>query len=270
MSFRNSKTRCWLPAVLACCRTAGNGVGRGGIAGSRYCCGVRPRRPTSSDQAASGATAPAAKRPKYEVAERSEAAAKATSVAPQLGPGQPNEHPLMPVLRWAYAGLGDLEKIQDYSATVAKRERIGGKLLDYEYMYVKLRQKPFSVYMYFLGPPDLKGQEVIYVEGRNNGNMWAHGVGIEEHHVRHRLPAAHRRDRHEEPALSADGTGHPQLDQPAGRGGREGQELRRVRREVLQRGQDQRPRLHLHRSRPPGAPAELPLPPGAGSSSTMS
>lgn len=120
----------------------------------------------------------AAKRPKYEVAERSEAAAKATSVAPALGPGQPNEHPLMPVLRWAYSGLGDLAKIQDYSATIAKRERIGGKVLGYEYMFVKLRQKPFSVYMYFLGPPDLKGQEVIYVEGRNNGNMWAHGVGL--------------------------------------------------------------------------------------------
>ena len=84
----------------------------------------------------------------------------------------------MPVLRWAYSGLGNIEKIQDYSATVAKRERIGGKLLDYEYMFVKLRQKPFSVYMYFLGPAALKGQEVIYVEGQNNGNMWAHGVGI--------------------------------------------------------------------------------------------
>ena len=112
------------------------------------------------------------------MAERSEAAAKATDVAPILGPGQPNEHPLMPVLRWAYAGLGDLEKIQDYSATMAKRERIGGKVLEYEYMFVKLRQKPFSVYMNFLGPPDLKGQEVIYIEGQNNGNMWAHGVGI--------------------------------------------------------------------------------------------
>ena len=62
---------------------------------------------------------------------------------------------------------------------MARRERIGGKLLDYEYMFIKLRQKPFSVYMYFLGPPKLKGQEVIYVQGQNNGNMWAHGVGLE-------------------------------------------------------------------------------------------
>jgi hypothetical protein len=119
-------------------------------------------------------------RPAYHVAERSEAA-KGAAAAPALAPGQANEHPLMPVLRWAYSGMGNIEKLHDYSTTVAKRERIGGKLLDYQHMFVKLRQKPFSVYMYFLGPPDLKGQEVIYVEGQNKGRMWAHGVGFQAH-----------------------------------------------------------------------------------------
>jgi outer membrane lipoprotein-sorting protein len=97
-----------------------------------------------------------------------------------LASTQANEHPLMPALRWAYSGLNNMEKIQDYSATLAKRERIGGKLLDYQYMYVKLRQKPFSVYMHFLAPGDVKGQEVVYVEGLNKGNMWAHGVGMQK------------------------------------------------------------------------------------------
>ncbi len=129
-------------------------------------------------KAAPAAAQEAQRRPAYQVAERSEAA-MAASAAPQLGPGVAGEHPLMPTLRWAYSGLGNLEKISDYSATVAKRERIGGKVMDYEYMFVKLRQKPFSVYMYFLGPASLKGQEVIYIEGQNNGNMWAHGVGIQ-------------------------------------------------------------------------------------------
>ena len=94
--------------------------------------------------------------------------------------------------------------------------------------------------------------------------------GHQEHHVRHRLAEARRTDRHAEPALSADRVGHPQPDPPAGRGRREGREVRRVRGEVLQGGEDQQPRLHLHRGRPSGAPAELPLPPGAGSSSTTS
>ncbi len=99
-------------------------------------------------------------------------------MATPLAPGQANEHPLMPALRWAYSGMGNIEKLQDYSATLAKRERIGGKLLDYEYMFVKVRHHPFSVYMCFLGPADVKGQEVIYVQGQNNGNMMAHGVGL--------------------------------------------------------------------------------------------
>ncbi len=105
--------------------------------------------------------------------------AKTATAAPPLAPGRADEHPLMPVLRWAYAGLGDLEKIQDYSATLAKRERVGGKVLDYQYMSIKLRQKPFSVYLRFLGPNEQKGQEVIYVEGQNRGAMLAHGVGFE-------------------------------------------------------------------------------------------
>jgi len=124
------------------------------------------------------AAAPIQQRPAYQLAERSEAAQAATSAAPQLAPGQSSEHPLMPVLRWAYAGLGNVEKIEDYSATVAKRERIGGKVGEYEYMFIKLRQRPLSIYAYFLGPPALKGQEVIYVDGQNDGNMWAHTVGV--------------------------------------------------------------------------------------------
>ena len=90
----------------------------------------------------------------------------------------PNEHPLMPALRWADKGLRDFAKIRDYSATVVKRERVNGKVGEHEYLFIKVRHEPFSVYMSFLGPPNLKGQEVLYVEGQNNGNIWAHGTGI--------------------------------------------------------------------------------------------
>lgn len=93
---------------------------------------------------------------------------------------QPGEHPLMPALRWAYSGLPAVESLNDYSMTMVKRERIDGKVGDYEYMFVKIRHKPFSVYMYFLGPPAAKGQEVIYVEGKNDGKMLAHTVGLRD------------------------------------------------------------------------------------------
>ena len=91
---------------------------------------------------------------------------------------RPNEHPLMPTLRWAKTGLQSIEKMHGYTARVVKRERIGGEVGDYEYMYVKVRHRPFSVYMYFLGPPNVKGQEAIYIDGANDGKMWAHGTGL--------------------------------------------------------------------------------------------
>ncbi len=90
----------------------------------------------------------------------------------------PGEHPLMPALRWARAGLRRMEQIRDYSCTLVKRERIDGELGDYQYIFCKVRHKPFSVYMYFLGPPKMRGQECIYVEGANNGKLWGHTTGL--------------------------------------------------------------------------------------------
>jgi len=92
---------------------------------------------------------------------------------------QPNEHPLMPTLRWARYSLHLMDNIQDYSATVVKRQRIDGKLTESEYTFVKIRQKPFSVYMNFLLPSTLKGREAIYVEGANHGKILGHGTGVQ-------------------------------------------------------------------------------------------
>jgi len=89
-------------------------------------------------------------------------------------------HPLVPALELAQQGLTKMAgTIHDYSCTVVKRERIDGKLGEHEYMFAKIRQRPFSVYLYFLGPDSVKGQEVLYVAGANDGNMLAHaGSGV--------------------------------------------------------------------------------------------
>jgi len=89
-------------------------------------------------------------------------------------------HPLQPALELAQKGLAGLRgTIKDYSCTVVKRERIDGKLGEHEYMFAKIRHEPFSVYLYFLAPDTVKGQEVIYVDGKNDGNMLAHaGSGV--------------------------------------------------------------------------------------------
>jgi len=97
----------------------------------------------------------------------------------QLRTARPGEHPLMPAIDLARAGLARIEQVPGYSAVLVKRELIGEELSDTEYMFVKKRQQPFSVYMYLLGSEELKGQEVIYVEGENDGNMWAHSTGLE-------------------------------------------------------------------------------------------
>jgi hypothetical protein len=63
---------------------------------------------------------------------------------------------------------------------------VGDVLMDYEYMFAKIRNGkevdgrevvPFSVYLYFLKPVEIKGREVIYVAGQNEGKLCAHEGG---------------------------------------------------------------------------------------------
>ena len=89
-------------------------------------------------------------------------------------PARPNEHPLSPVLRWAKLNLPAIENLKDYSATLVRRERIHGKLSGYEFLSIKIRHAPFSVYAYFQAPAAVKGQEVLYIAGQNQGNILAH------------------------------------------------------------------------------------------------
>ena len=92
--------------------------------------------------------------------------------------GDPNKHPLMPALRWAKEALQQIEQIDNYTATLIKRERTNGRMGPTESLSIKVRQKPLSIYVKSLGPQSMKGQEVLYVDGVNNGKMWAHSVGL--------------------------------------------------------------------------------------------
>jgi len=92
---------------------------------------------------------------------------------------QQGQHPLEPALQMAFAALTNIRNnVKDYSCTMVKRERVNGKLGEQEFMFLKIRHEPFSVYMYFLYPERIKGQEALYVAGKNNGNLLGHGVGI--------------------------------------------------------------------------------------------
>lgn len=75
--------------------------------------------------------------------------------------------------------LANLEAFPQYTATLTRQERKKGKLTPKEVMQIKLRQEPYAVYMGFTHPRDVKGQEAIYVKGKNNDKIVGHGVGLE-------------------------------------------------------------------------------------------
>ncbi|MEW4488042.1 DUF1571 domain-containing protein [Thalassoglobus sp. JC818] len=82
-----------------------------------------------------------------------------------------NQHPLVPALEMAKHSLEKLNKIKDYQSTFVKREFINNQLTT-EQTLLKVRHKPFSVYMRFISPAP--GREVLYVEGKNQNQLLAH------------------------------------------------------------------------------------------------
>lgn len=99
--------------------------------------------------------------------------------------GEP--HPLDPALVLARETLQHIEdNIRDYTCILVKRERIGDELIEHEFMSCKIRHKhidngqmkPFSVYLGFLRPEAVKGREVLFVDGENDGSLIAHEGGF--------------------------------------------------------------------------------------------
>lgn len=125
--------------------------------------GAAPTKPSTKTTVATTASKPVA-----------DSRATATIVQEKflLPQALPGEHPLMPALRWARPVLGHVEKIDSYECKLVKRERMGDQMGEYQYLDLKVRHQPFSVYVGFLSPH--KGQESIYIEGQNDGLLWAH------------------------------------------------------------------------------------------------
>lgn len=93
------------------------------------------------------------------------------------------EHPLESVLDTARDLLEHSRThVRDYTAVVVKRERIGGKLGENQFIETKVRNRrdevPFSVYLKFVKPKSVAGREVIWVEGHNRDRLVAHEGGF--------------------------------------------------------------------------------------------
>ncbi len=111
---------------------------------------------------------------------------------PTLGLGhvdeseEPVQYDLADLLDEARDMLERLKQIEDYQATLVKRERVGGSLGAESRMQVKIRNparvagqdRGLAAYIKFLSPKLAAGREVIWVSDRFDGKLISHEGGI--------------------------------------------------------------------------------------------
>ncbi len=79
---------------------------------------------------------------------------------------------------WLREAEAAYDEVTMYTAIFHKQQRVAGKLLAEETMFLKFRKKPFSLYMKWIKAP-YKGSELLYVEGWNGDRIRAHRGGIQ-------------------------------------------------------------------------------------------
>ncbi len=114
--------------------------------------------------------------------------ATAENRATPVGNQEQSGHPLDSVLQMARDALKKFDgSINDYTATLLKRERIAGTLGAETKMEIKVRTRkmqgeslvsPLHVYLKFEQPWLAAGREVIWVENANDGKLVGHEGGL--------------------------------------------------------------------------------------------
>lgn len=69
-------------------------------------------------------------------------------------------------------GVARLERVPAYTATFRRQERVGGVLGPEIVSQLKIRNRPFAIYLKYLAPK--AGKEVIYAEGHRENRILAH------------------------------------------------------------------------------------------------
>ena len=158
---------------------------------------LRPATPTGSRRRTSASPSVRAKQP-AKLADRGHGARPAP------------ETPIERAIRTIAESQARYERVEDYTCTFYKRERIAGRLTPLHIMSMKVRTKPQSIYFKFQQPA--QGREAIYIAGRHGSKVLAHDVGLNKflagtlaaraHLARGhgRLPASDHRGRNRSPA----------------------------------------------------------------------
>jgi len=106
----------------------------------------------------------------------------ATGANPPQGTSPPTPaEPALPMdtpIRLMAEAQQAFQGVRDYSCLFVKRERIQGQLGAENLIDMRVRTQPFSVYLHWLGPANLAGQEACYVAGANNGQLRVHSTGL--------------------------------------------------------------------------------------------
>src|SRR5262249_34585792 len=97
-------------------------------------------------------------------------------VPPPPAPAQAS--PFDPAVQLLANARQKFATVTDYTCTLVKQERIRGQMPPENVIAMKVRNQPYSVYMYWHAPKNFAGQEVCYVAGRNNGMMRVHSAGL--------------------------------------------------------------------------------------------
>ncbi len=83
----------------------------------------------------------------------------------------PAGHPLIPAIAKAKVALAKVDEVVDYEGTLTKRELIGNTLAT-QMMQIRVRQKPFAVYLKYAGPNE--GREVLFDVSQDPGKLLVH------------------------------------------------------------------------------------------------
>jgi hypothetical protein len=87
-------------------------------------------------------------------------------------------NPLDEPLRLIAEARESYRGITDYTCLFVKRERLRNQMQPENLVSMKVRTQPFSVYLGWMKPKTMAGQEACYVTGRNDGMMRVHSTGL--------------------------------------------------------------------------------------------
>jgi Protein of unknown function (DUF1571) len=76
------------------------------------------------------------------------------------------------LLASARVSTARISRVEGYTATLRKQERLSGRLGPENTLKMKVRNRPFAIYLKFLAPK--AGKEVVYAEGHHENKVIAH------------------------------------------------------------------------------------------------